>query len=36
VQTPMKGEPTYMKLDPKVSKYAVEIFPELKNMLEAD
>jgi hypothetical protein len=36
VQTPMKGEPTYMKLDPKVSKYAVEFFPELKCILEDD
>jgi hypothetical protein len=36
VQTPKKGEPTYMKFDPKVSKYAVEIFPKLKGMLEDD
>jgi hypothetical protein len=36
VQTPLKGEPMYMKLDPKVSEYAVEIFPELKSMLEDD
>jgi hypothetical protein len=36
VQTSLKGEPTYMKLDLKVSKYAVELFPELKKMLEAD
>jgi hypothetical protein len=32
----MSGEPTFMKLDPKVSKYAVELFPNLKKMLEAD
>jgi hypothetical protein len=25
-----------MKLDPKVSKYAVELFPDLKGMLEGD
>jgi hypothetical protein len=36
IQTPMSGEPTFMKLDPKVSKYAVELFPNLKKMLEAD
>lgn len=36
VQTPMKGEPTYMRLDPKVSKYAVELFPESKKTLETD
>jgi hypothetical protein len=32
----MQGEPTYMKLDPKVSRYAVETIPELKGMLEGD
>jgi hypothetical protein len=36
IQTPMKGEPTYMKLDLKVSKYAAEIYPELKGMMEDD
>jgi hypothetical protein len=36
VQMPMSGEPTFMRLDPKVSKYAVELFPDLKKMLEAD
>jgi len=34
IQTPMSGEPTFMKLDPKVSKYAMELFPHLKKMLE--
>jgi hypothetical protein len=36
VQTPMSGEPTFMRLDPKVSKYAMELFPNLKNMIEED
>ncbi len=30
VQTLMSGEPVYMKLDPKITKYAVELCPELK------
>ncbi len=34
VQTPMSGEPTFMKLDPKVSKYAMELFPHLKKIVE--
>jgi len=34
VQTPMKGEPVYMKVDPKISHYVIEMFPKLKEMLE--
>jgi hypothetical protein len=29
IQTPMTGPPIYMKLDPKVVKYAKELYPEL-------
>jgi hypothetical protein len=36
VQTPMSGEPVYMKLDPKITRYAVELCPELKQYVEAD
>lgn len=36
VQTPMQGEPVYMRIDPKITKYAVELVPELKKMVEAD
>jgi len=36
VQTPMSGEPTFIRLDPKVSKYVMELFPNLKNMVEED
>ncbi len=36
VQTPMQGEPVYTKIDPKITKYAVELIPELKKMVEAD
>jgi len=36
VQTPMKGEPVYMKVDPKISRYVIEMFPKLKEMLESD
>jgi hypothetical protein len=36
VQTPMKGEPVYMRVDPKVSSYVVEMFPRLREMLEPD
>ncbi len=36
VQTPMSGEPVYMKLDPKITKYAVELCPELQEYVEAD
>jgi hypothetical protein len=36
LQTPMEGEPTYVKLDQKMSKYVVEMFPELKTLMEED
>jgi hypothetical protein len=36
LQTPMEGEPTYTKLDQKMSKYVVEMFPELKTLMEED
>jgi len=36
VQTPMKGEPVYMKIDPKISRYVVNMFPELGDMVEED
>jgi len=36
VQTPMKGEPVYMKVDPKISRYVIEMFLKLKEMLEMD
>jgi len=36
VQTPMKGEPVYMRIDPKISQYVVNMFPELGDMLEGD
>jgi hypothetical protein len=36
MQTPMKGEPVYMRVDPKVSRYVIEMFPRLKEMLESD
>jgi hypothetical protein len=36
IQTPMKGEPVYMKIDPKISLYVVNMFSELGDMLEED
>ena len=36
VQTPMKGEPVYMKIDRKISQYVINMFPELGNMVEDD
>jgi hypothetical protein len=36
VKTPMKGEPVYMRVDPKTSRYVIEMFPRLKEMLESD
>jgi hypothetical protein len=36
VQTPMKGEPLFMRVDPKISRYVIEMFPRLKEMLESD
>jgi hypothetical protein len=32
----MKGEPVYMRVDPKVSRYVIEMFPRLREMLESD
>jgi hypothetical protein len=36
IQTPMTGEPIYMKIDAKMTKYVVELYPHLKEMVEAD
>lgn len=36
VQTPMTGEPVYMKIDPKISRYVINMFPQLGDMLEDD
>jgi len=36
VQTPMKGEPVFMKIDQKISRYVIKLFPELEDMLEED
>jgi hypothetical protein len=36
VQTPMKGEPVFMKIDPRISRYVIRLFPELEEMLEGD
>jgi hypothetical protein len=36
VQTPMEGEPVYMRVDKKISKHVVEEFPELKKYVEED
>jgi len=36
LQTPMTGEPIYMRLDPKLTKFAISLFPELKKMVDAD
>jgi hypothetical protein len=33
VQTPMSGPPIYMRLDPKVVKYAKEMYPEFEEYL---
>jgi hypothetical protein len=32
----MKGEPVYMKIDPKISRYVINMFPQLGDMLEDD
>jgi hypothetical protein len=32
LQTPMEGEPTYMKLNRKMMRYVIEMFPELKEV----
>jgi hypothetical protein len=36
IQTPMMGEKIYMRLDAKMTKYAVELYPELAKMVETD
>jgi hypothetical protein len=36
VQTPMSGAPTYVKLDPKVTKYAVSLYPAFEKLVEGD
>ncbi len=36
MQTPMKGEPVYMKIDPKISRYVINMFPDLGDMLKKD
>jgi hypothetical protein len=36
LQTPMTGEPIYMCLDPKLTQFAISLFPELKKMVDAD
>ncbi len=36
MQTPMSGAPTYVKLDPKVTKYAVSLYPAFEKLVEGD
>jgi hypothetical protein len=36
LQTPMEGEPTYMNLDRKMTKYTIEMFPDLVKYVEDD
>jgi hypothetical protein len=36
VQTPMKGEPTYMKLFKSLTEHVINMFPDLKSSVEAD
>jgi hypothetical protein len=36
LQTPMEGEPTYMKLDRKITEYVTEMFPDLQKYVEED
>jgi hypothetical protein len=36
VQTPMSGPPIYMKIAPKIVKYAKELYPELDEFLWRD
>ncbi len=36
VQTPMKGEPTYVRIDPNVTRVAIELYPELAGFVETD
>jgi len=36
VQTPMKGESTYMRLDKSLTEHVINLFPDLKELVEAD
>ena len=36
IQTPMSGEDVYMKIDPKITKYVIKLFPKLAGMVEDD
>jgi hypothetical protein len=36
LQTPMTGEPIYMRLDPRLTQFTFSLFPELKKMVDAD
>jgi hypothetical protein len=36
VQTPMKGESTYMRLDKSLTEHVINLFPDLKGFVEAD
>jgi hypothetical protein len=36
VQTPMKGESTYMRLDKSLTEHVINLFPNLKGFVEAD
>ncbi len=36
LQTPMTGEPIYMRLDPKLMKFATNLFPDMEEMVETD
>jgi hypothetical protein len=36
VQTPMTGEPTYVRIDPKVTRIAVELYPKLAGFVESN
>jgi hypothetical protein len=36
LQTPMTGEPIYMRLDPKLTKFAINLFPDMTKMVEKD
>ena len=36
LQTPMTGDPIYMRLDPKLTKFAINLFPDMKKMADKD
>jgi len=36
LQTPMTGEPIYMRLDPKLTKFAINLFPDMEKMVDKD